>query len=43
MGFDKKWILYGALAVVVLLAVLGFSGFLPGPDSLGGEAPGSLN
>lgn len=41
-GFNKKWILYGAVAVVVVLALLGFAGILPGPDSFGGETPGSL-
>lgn len=43
MNFDKKWILYGGIAVVVILAVLGFAGMLPGPDSFSGEVPGSMN
>lgn len=41
--FNKKWILWGGIAVVVILALLGFAGVLPGPDSFMGEPPGSMN
>ena len=40
MGFDKKWIVYGFVALVVLLGVLGLAGVLPMPASFGGIIDG---
>lgn len=40
MEFNKKWIVYGFVGLVVLLAVLGLAGVLPEPASFGGIIDG---